>query len=152
MSNKFSNRMFAIDGDPNGDGNPADAAIVGSLVLNPTSTTRTDDIVTGLAGQGGQGVLAIPVVYNGWVQNLPSEWSSKLTAQSAGPHVLTSQPSARTPAPAPGRAIRADWWRAEPLGEVAQVALPDPRSTGLAASAVIGPAELPAGSGAARPR
>ena len=41
--------------------------------------------MTGLAGQGGQGVLAIPLVYNGWVQNLPSEWSSKLTACQRAP-------------------------------------------------------------------
>jgi DNA-binding beta-propeller fold protein YncE len=80
VSNKFSNRMFAIDGDPNGDGNPSDAAIVGSLVLTATGSTKTDDVVSGLAGMGGQGVLAIPLVYNGWVQNLPPEWSSKLTA------------------------------------------------------------------------
>ena len=85
VSNKFSNRMFAIDGDPNGDGNPADAAIVGSLILNPTPSTRSDDVVSGLAGQGGQGVLAIPVVYNGWVQNLPSEWSSKLSCAQRQP-------------------------------------------------------------------
>jgi DNA-binding beta-propeller fold protein YncE len=85
VSNKFSNRMFAIDGDPNGDGNPADAAIVGSLVMNATGATRMDDVVSGLAGQGGQGVLAIPVVYNGWVQNLPADWKAKLTAQQLNP-------------------------------------------------------------------
>jgi DNA-binding beta-propeller fold protein YncE len=85
VSNKFSNRMFAIDGDPNGDGNPVDAAIVGSLIMNATGGTRTDDAITGLAGQGGQGVLAIPVVYNGWVQNLPTSWSSKLTCRQRNP-------------------------------------------------------------------
>jgi DNA-binding beta-propeller fold protein YncE len=85
VSNKFSNRMFAIDGDPNGDGNPIDAAIVGSLVLNATGSTKLDDAVSGLAGQGGQGVLAIPVVYNGWVHQLPSSWSSKLTSCQRSP-------------------------------------------------------------------
>ena len=40
VSNKFSNRMFAIDGDPNGDGNPTDAAIVGSIVLNADRAPR----------------------------------------------------------------------------------------------------------------
>ena len=85
VSNKFSNRMFAIDGDPNGDGNPVDAAIVGSLVLTPTGATKTDDVIDGLAGMGGQGVLAIPVVYNGWVQNLPAEWKAKLTAAQLNP-------------------------------------------------------------------
>lgn len=60
--------MFAIDGDPNGDGNPADAAIVGSLVLSATGGTRTDDPVSGLAGQGGQ-----------------PAWSSKLTCRQRDP-------------------------------------------------------------------
>ncbi len=36
VSNKFSNRMIVVDGDPNGDGDPIDAAIVGSLVMNAT--------------------------------------------------------------------------------------------------------------------
>ncbi|MGH9274666.1 MAG: hypothetical protein ACRDZU_08475, partial [Acidimicrobiales bacterium] len=54
-------------------------------VLNATSGTKLDDAISGLAGQGGQGVLAIPVVYNGWVQNLPSSWSSKLTACQRNP-------------------------------------------------------------------
>ena len=85
VSNKFSNRMFAIDGDPNGDGDPSDAAIVGSLVLSATPGTRTDDRVSGLAGQGGQGVLAIPVVYNGWVQKLPAAWSSQLSCRQRNP-------------------------------------------------------------------
>lgn len=85
VSNKFSNRMFAIDGDPNGDGDPSDAAIVGSLVLHATDGTLTDDAVTDLAGQGGQGVLAIPVVYNGWVQNLPSSWAGQLTCRQRAP-------------------------------------------------------------------
>ena len=85
VSNKFSNRMFAIDGDPNGDGDPSDATIVGSLVLNATGNTKTDDAISGLAGQGGQGVLAIPVVYNGWVQNLPPTWKNKLTACQQAP-------------------------------------------------------------------
>jgi DNA-binding beta-propeller fold protein YncE len=85
VSNKFSNRMFAIDGDPNGDGNPVDATIVGSIVLDATPQTHVDDQISGLSGTGGQGVLAIPLVYNGWVQNLPTEWSSKLTCAQRQP-------------------------------------------------------------------
>lgn len=30
-------------------------------------------------------VLAIPVVYNGWVQNLPKEWKDKLTPGQQNP-------------------------------------------------------------------
>lgn len=77
--------VFAIDGDPNGDGNPADAVIVGSLVSSATGGPRTDDTVSGLAGRGGQGVLAVPVVYDGWVQKLPPAWSSKQTCRQRDP-------------------------------------------------------------------
>ena len=34
---------------------------------------------------GGQGVLPIPVVYNGWVQNLPAVWKAQLTADQVNP-------------------------------------------------------------------
>ena len=30
---------------------------------------------------GGQGVLPMPNVYNGWVQKLPNPWRKLLTAQ-----------------------------------------------------------------------
>ena len=45
----------------------------------------SDDEVVGLAGQGGQGVLAVPVVYNGWVQKLPAAWRSQLTGKQRSP-------------------------------------------------------------------
>jgi DNA-binding beta-propeller fold protein YncE len=85
VSNKFSNRMLVVDGDPNGDGNPSDAMIAGSVLLDPVGATRSDDVVTGYPGQGGQGVLAVPLVYNGWVQNLPAEWKAKLTCKQRAP-------------------------------------------------------------------
>jgi hypothetical protein len=34
---------------------------------------------------GGQGVLAIPNVYNGWVQKLPGEWKELLTREQRNP-------------------------------------------------------------------
>jgi hypothetical protein len=34
---------------------------------------------------GGQGILPIPVVYNGWVQHLPEEWQEKLTSKQLNP-------------------------------------------------------------------
>jgi YVTN family beta-propeller protein len=71
VSSKFANVMSILDGDPNGDGNPADAAVVGKIVLDPTSSTALDSPVTGFAGMGGQGVLALPIVYNGWSQHIP---------------------------------------------------------------------------------
>jgi hypothetical protein len=45
-----------------------------------------DDTVVGNAGMGGQGILPIPVVYNGWVQKLPTVWKSLLTSSQLNPH------------------------------------------------------------------
>jgi hypothetical protein len=39
--------------------------VVGRILLKTQPTTVTDCM-------GGQGVMAVPVVYNGWVQNLPA--------------------------------------------------------------------------------
>jgi len=65
VASKFGNAMIIVDPDPNGDGDPSDATIVGRVLL---AGTGTDDTVIGNAGMGGQGVLAVPNVYNGWVQ------------------------------------------------------------------------------------
>jgi DNA-binding beta-propeller fold protein YncE len=85
VSSKFSNRLIVVDPDPNGDGNPADARIVGTVGLFGSSGTLTDGRITGSAGMGGQGILPIPVVYNGWVQNLPPIWKNLLTAAQQNP-------------------------------------------------------------------
>jgi DNA-binding beta-propeller fold protein YncE len=71
VSSKFSNELLVVDPDPNRDGSATDAAIVGRVLLTSGKGTKSDDVVTGNAGMGGQGVLPIPVVYNGWVQNVP---------------------------------------------------------------------------------
>src|SRR5215831_2459569 len=71
VSSKFSNELLVIDPDPNGDGSAADAAVVGRVLLTADAGTKSDDVVTGNAGMGGQGVLPVPLVYNGWVQNVP---------------------------------------------------------------------------------
>ncbi len=80
VSSKFSNRMIVVD--PKGG---YDAAIVGSVLLTATGTTAIDGTVSKYAGMGGQGVLPIPLVYNGWVQNLPEEWAEKLTTHQKHP-------------------------------------------------------------------
>ncbi|NUT93769.1 MAG: copper oxidase [Saccharothrix sp.] len=72
ISSKFANTLIVVDTDPNGDGSPSDAAVVGKMVLDSTSTTATDDRVVDYMGMGGMGVLAVPLVYNGWVQKVPS--------------------------------------------------------------------------------
>lgn len=85
VSSKFSNRLLIVDPDPNGDGDAADAVIAGSVSLVGTSGTATDDRVVGNAGMGGQGILPIPVVYNGWVQKLPAIWRNQLTPAQINP-------------------------------------------------------------------
>ncbi len=85
VSSSFSNDLVIVDGDPNNDGDPEDAEIAGRISLVGSPETQTDDKITALAGMGGLGVLPIPVVYNGWVQNLPEDWKTKLTVEQQNP-------------------------------------------------------------------
>ncbi len=85
VTTKFGNRLTVVDIDPNGDGNIADATIAGYVSLVDTANTAKDDTVSGLSGFGGQGVLAVPNVYNGWVQNLPAVWKAGLTPEQQNP-------------------------------------------------------------------
>lgn len=85
VTSKFSNRLLVVDPDPNGDGNPSDASIVGKVGLFASAGTQSDATVNGNRGMGGQGILPIPIVYNGWVQNLPASWKSQLTAAQQNP-------------------------------------------------------------------
>lgn len=92
VSSQFSNTVNVVDIDPNNDGNVAEAKVVGRILLNALPSTKTDDQVTGNAGMGGQGVLAVPVVYNGWVQNLPAKFKGQLTPQQQNPFPTPSAP------------------------------------------------------------
>jgi len=85
VSSKFSNRLIVVDTDPKGSGNLLDADVVGSILLKADANTKSDDTVIGNAGMGGQGILAIPVVYNGWVQNLPQVWKDQLVPAQQNP-------------------------------------------------------------------
>ena len=92
VSSKFSNRMIVVDPDPNGAGvapdNGGNAIIAGSVLLTTDNASlgfQSDGTVTANAGMGGQGVLPIPLVYNGWVQNLPTNWKAKLTSDQLNP-------------------------------------------------------------------
>jgi DNA-binding beta-propeller fold protein YncE len=88
VSSKFSNDLIVLDPDPNDDGNVADAAIVGRIILavDPNDEdVQADDQVSANAGMGGQGVLPIPLVYNGWVQKLPQPWKNLLTKKQLNP-------------------------------------------------------------------
>jgi DNA-binding beta-propeller fold protein YncE len=71
ISSKFANTMMVVDPDPNNDGDPTDAKTLGRIVLTSTDDTKQDDQPTEHLGMGGQGVLAVPLVYNGWAQNVP---------------------------------------------------------------------------------
>src|SRR6266850_454624 len=85
VSSKFSNDLIIVDPDPNEDGDPSDAMIAGRLVLTSGARTAADDTVSAYAGMGGQGVLPIPLVYNGWVQKLPEFWKKQLTRRQLNP-------------------------------------------------------------------
>ena len=86
ISSKFANTLTVVDPDPNNDGNPADATTLGKVVLTSTGDTKQDDRPIEELGMGGQGVLPIPLVYNGWVQNVPNKDSFvQLTCQQRHP-------------------------------------------------------------------
>ncbi len=85
VSSKFANTLIIVDGDPNRDGNPADTAVVGHMILNAGSSTKTDDTITNYPGMGGQGVLPLPLAYNGWVQKVPKAFASQLTCNQRNP-------------------------------------------------------------------
>jgi len=85
VTSKFSNQLIVVDVDPNGNGDLTQAAIVGRISLVAGASVPKDDTISSLAGFGGNGVLAIPNVYNGWVQKLPSKWKEKLTEKQKNP-------------------------------------------------------------------
>ncbi|MGQ0467841.1 MAG: copper oxidase [Sporichthyaceae bacterium] len=86
ITNKFSNQLLVVDIDPNADGNPVDAAIVGRLLTDATSSTATDDAISELSGMGGQGVMTVPLAYAGWVERVPMNKTNKqLTCEQRFP-------------------------------------------------------------------
>lgn len=91
VASKFSNALIVVDPAPGG--NPANAAIVGRVLLGQMNADTTDVPtpvkVTGNPGMGGQGVLPVPLVYNGWVQNLPAGWCNQLTPSQREPYPST---------------------------------------------------------------
>jgi hypothetical protein len=79
VSSKFSNAMIVIDMDS--------LTEVGRVLLVADSGSETDDDIVDddYTGMGGQGILPIPNVYNGWVQKLPDEWLDELTEEQKDP-------------------------------------------------------------------
>jgi DNA-binding beta-propeller fold protein YncE len=90
VSSKFSNDLIVVNL------NGAASTIVGRIVLAASGTTVDDTVGTiSLAGMGGQGVMPIPNVYNGWVQKLPNGFCTQLTAQQRNP--IGNLPSVNCP-------------------------------------------------------
>ncbi len=83
VSSKFSNALIVFDpiaavhADRDGNRNrvldPEEAeGVVGRVLLstaNASAGFETDSEITGYDGMGGQGTLAVPNVYNGWIQS-----------------------------------------------------------------------------------
>lgn len=82
VTSKFSNQLIVVDVDLK---NPANSSIVGRISLVAGNGVPSDDTVSSLAGMGGQGIYAIPNIYNGWVQNLPDSWKAGLTSAQLNP-------------------------------------------------------------------
>ncbi|MEO7863681.1 MAG: copper oxidase [Nitrospirales bacterium] len=93
VASKFGNAMIVVDPDPDGNGDPSDAAIVGRVLLAGSALVKQDDTVKGNKGMGGQGILPVPVVYNGWVQQWVQNcttadcntWKGQLTSAQKAP-------------------------------------------------------------------
>jgi plastocyanin len=92
VTNQHANVLTIIDPDPNGDGNGADAAAVGTILLaNGSRGAGATD------GTGGQGVKPLPMTHDGWIQptvalsgtgQLSPEvegWVGKLTPEQKNP-------------------------------------------------------------------
>jgi len=93
VTSKFANRLLVYDIDPDGNGDAADATLVGWVLLADDAAPN-DDPITGNKGMGGQGLLPVPNVYNGWVQKLPSgggpdSFCGQLTAAQRSPFAGT---------------------------------------------------------------
>ena len=58
--------------------------IAGAVVLANDNVPK-DDRIIGNRGQGGQGVLLVPNVYNGWVQQHPIGYKAQLTGAQRNP-------------------------------------------------------------------
>ena len=72
VSSKFSNALIVVDPK---DGH--NAKIAGKVILTKESDTKIDDRIIGYAGQGGQGILTIPNVYEGWIQQTVKDCDKK---------------------------------------------------------------------------
>jgi FtsP/CotA-like multicopper oxidase with cupredoxin domain len=93
VSSKFSNAMIVFDPESavladDGDGildATESTGIVGRVILatdNNAPGAIVDDTITGFDGMGGQGVLAIPNPYDGWIEETTASSSLSTEVQS----------------------------------------------------------------------
>jgi YVTN family beta-propeller protein len=69
VTNQHANVLTIIDADPNGDGNGADAAAVGTILLANGGGGGRNARGAGVTdGTGGQGVKPLPMTHDGWIQ------------------------------------------------------------------------------------
>jgi hypothetical protein len=99
VTSKFANRLIVLDYDPNNDGKlfspPGEQPTIAGWAVLANNTAPNDDTITGNFGQGGQGVMPIPIVYNGWVQKLPVGFCTLLETKQKNP--LGNLPSEHCP-------------------------------------------------------
>jgi hypothetical protein len=106
VSSKFSNALIVFDpaeavaADANNDGlldSTESVGVVGKVLLSTGNMPDglTDDTVTGLDGMGGQGVLALPNIYDGWIEETVAsttlstevqDWVDQLSDQQKNPY------------------------------------------------------------------
>jgi DNA-binding beta-propeller fold protein YncE len=88
VTSKFANRMIVLDYDPGNLGtveNVKNNATIAGWVILANDNAPNDDAIAGNRGQGGQGVMPIPNVYNGWVQKLPTSFCTLLSDKQNNP-------------------------------------------------------------------
>jgi DNA-binding beta-propeller fold protein YncE/plastocyanin len=78
VSSKFSNALIVVDPTEA----PGDMIIGKILLADANNRVDSDDRIIGYDGMGGQGVLTIPNVYDGWIQKTVDMCESKGNNQS----------------------------------------------------------------------
>ena len=88
VASKFSNDLIVARSRSERRRQRRRRAASSAASCSPSARTRPRrpmTTVTANAGMGGQGVLPIPLVYNGWVQKLPQPWKNQLTPKQLNP-------------------------------------------------------------------
>ena len=72
VSSKFSNSLIVVDPDPNNDGEPTDAAVIGRVVLTAGAGIRRPTTASSPMPAWADRASCQSPIYNGWVQNVPN--------------------------------------------------------------------------------